>query len=411
MPEFLKLVSVEEARKILFKHLPERVLNEENIETLHALSRVLSRDVAADEDLPAFTRSAMDGFAVRAKDTYGASDSLPVYLNLMGEVEMGKEPEFLVGKGQAALIHTGGMLPQGADAVVMMENTQMLDSDQVEIHKPVAGEENLILSGEDIKAGETVMRSGKLVRPEEIGGLLALGKTRVFVHKKPVVHIFSSGNELVDANCKLQPGRVRDINSSTLAAFVESCGGIPVLHPIIPDDPRLLEEAICQVFSEADLILITAGSSVSTRDMTAEVIGRFGKPGVIVHGINIRPGKPTILAVCGEKPVIGLPGNPVSALVIARLLVKPLMEKLTGQAFPEMNPAVEAKLTLNLASVAGRDDYLPAVLEETGQCLEVTPIFFKSNLIFSLSSANGLIHIPADVTGYSAGDLVEVFLV
>lgn len=408
MPEFLKLVSIEEARQILFSHLPEPTLKEEEIETLHARERVLSRDISVDEDLPAFTRSAMDGFAVRASDTNGASDSLPAYLNLIGEVDMGKAPGFVVGKGQAAVIHTGGMLPQGADAVVIMENTQMFDSHQVEIHKPVVSGENLILKGEDVRADEIVMRSGTLIRPEEIGGLLALGKTKVYVSARPVVHIFSSGDELVDAGSKLLPGRVRDINSPMLAALVESCGGIPVLHPIVPDDSSVLEDALRQVYSEADLIIITAGSSASARDMTAEVIRHFGNPGVLVHGINIRPGKPTILAVCDGKPIIGLPGNPVSALIVARQLIKPLMNKLNGQVFPEMDMVMEARLTLNLASVAGRDDYLPAVLEKTGQGIKVTPIFFKSNLIFSLSRANGLIYIPADVTGYSAGDLVEV---
>ncbi len=410
MPEFLKLVSIEEARQVLFSHIVVENLAEEEIETLHALGRVLSRDIFADEDLPAFTRSAMDGFAVRASDTNGASDSLPAYLNLIGEVEMGKAPEFTVSKGQAALIHTGGMLPQGADAVVIMENTQMLDSQQVEIHKPVTSGDNLILKGEDVRAGEIVMRSGTLVRPEEIGGLLALGKTRIFVFAKPVVHIFSSGDELVSADIKPHPGQVRDINSPILASLVESCGGIPVLHPIVPDDARALEDALRQIISDADLMVITAGSSASTRDMTAEVISHLGTPGVLVHGINIRPGKPTIVAVCDGKPIIGLPGNPVSGLIVARQLVKPLLKKINGQANQEINQVIEARLTLNLASVAGRDDYLPALLEKKGQEFKVTPIFFKSNLIFSLSRANGLIHIPADITGYLAGDVVEVYL-
>ncbi|MBP9040284.1 MAG: molybdopterin molybdenumtransferase MoeA [Anaerolineaceae bacterium] len=410
MPEFLKLVSIEEARQVLFNHLISPCVKEEEIETLHARGRILSRDIFADEDLPAFTRSAMDGFAVRASDTNGASDTLPAYLTLAGEVEMGKAPEFTLEKGHAAVIHTGGMLPDGADAVVIMENTQMIDSCQVEIHKPVASGDNLILKGEDVRAGELVMRSGTLVRPEEIGGLLALGKTKIFVFAKPVVHIFSSGDELVDAGNKLQPGQVRDINSPILAAFVESCGAIPVLHPIVPDDARVLEDALRQIFSDADLMIITAGSSASTRDMTAEVISHLGTPGVLVHGINIRPGKPTIVAVCDGKPIIGLPGNPVSALIIARQLVKPLLEKLNGRQDLSINQVVEARLSLNLASVAGRDDYLPAVLEKSDQGFKVTPIFFKSNLILSLSRANGLIHIPADVTGYSAGDTVEVFL-
>ncbi len=411
MPEFLKLISLDEARQVIFENLAAVKTDEELIETLHSRRRVLSRPIISGEDSPAFTRSSMDGFAVKAADTHGASDSLPAYLKLTGEVQMGKEPDFIIGKGQAAVIHTGGMLPQGADAVVMMEYTQKLETQEVEIHKPVAQGENILLKGEDVKSGDIVIPGGVLIRAQEIGGMLALGQTQVYVHKKPVVHIFSSGDEVITADQTPRPGQVRDINASTLSALVESSGGVPVLHPIIPDDPRKLEEAIREIYDEASLVVITAGSSASTRDMTADVINRFGSPGVLVHGINIRPGKPTILAVCNGKPMVGLPGQPVSALVIARLLVKPLVEAISGQSGQRIEPLIQARLTVNLSSIAGRDEYLPVRLVQGRDGWTAEPVFFKSNLIFSLTRANGLLHIPADVTGYSAGDLAEILLI
>lgn len=411
MPEFLKLTSLSEARELIFQNLVIAGLKEEVVDTLHAQGRVVSRPVTSDEDLPSFTRSAVDGFTVKAAETHGASDSLPSYLHLIGEVEMGKAPGFTLGKGQAAVIHTGGMLPEGADAVVMMEYTQTIALSELEIRKPVAQGENLLLKGEDVKAGDVVIRSGVRIRPEEIGGLLALGKTQVYVYKKPVVHIFSSGDEVIPADRTPLLGQVRDINAPALSALVESSGGAAIMHPIVSDDAEKLEERIREVFDEAHLIIVTAGSSASARDMTGTVINRFGQPGVLVHGINIRPGKPTILAVCDGKPMVGLPGNPVSALVIARLLVKPLVTALSGQIEPAIENMITARLSVNLSSLAGREDFLPVRVSRMESGWSAEPVFFKSNLIFSLSRANGLLHIPADVTGYAPGDLAEVILI
>lgn len=411
MPEFLKLTSLADARDLIHRNLAITGFEEELIDTLHSLGRVISRPVISDEDSPAFTRSSVDGFAVKAADTHGANDSLPSYLNLIGEVEMGKAPGFILGEGQAAVIHTGGMLPEGADAVVMMEYTQTIAENEVEIYKPVAQGENLLLKSEDVKPGDLVISCGVRIRPEEIGGLLALGITRVHVYVKPVVHIFSSGDEVIPPDRTPLPGQVRDINAPVLSALVESCGGIPIMHPIVPDDPEKLEGAVREVFDQADLIIVTAGSSASTRDMTATVLNRMGRPGVLVHGINIRPGKPTILAVCDGKPMIGLPGNPVSALVIARLLVKPLVETLSGQTEPTIENVITAHLTLNLSSITGREDFLPVRVYRKENRWTAEPVFFKSNLIFSLSRANGLLHIPADVTGYAAGDQVQVLVI
>lgn len=411
MPEFLTLHSIEEAKKILWDHLFPVKITGETVDTVAALGRILNEDTISGEDSPAFNRSTVDGYAVRSSDTFGASDALPAYLSLVGEVEMGKVADLTLEKGQTALIHTGGMLPRGCDAVVMLEQAQTLDTREVEIHKGVSKNENVILQGEDVRSGEVVIPAGKMIRPEEVGALLALGVMRVKVNKKPVVSIFSSGDEIIPPEVRPTPGQVRDINSYSLASLISLHGGDPVIQPIISDDPLKLEEAIRGVYADSDLIIITAGSSASARDKTAEVISRFGQPGVLVHGVNLRPGKPTILAVCNGKPMIGLPGNPVSALVVARLFVIPLVETLSGLTGTKTNPQITATLSINLSSQAGRDEYYPVVLSRMDDGWKAEPVFFKSNLIFSLSRANGLMHIPADVTGFSAGDPVEVILI
>jgi len=354
-------------------------------------------------------------------DTHGASDSLPAYLTLIGEVPMGDSPSFEIGEGQCALIHTGGMLPNGADSVVMIEYTQVVvgaglprpgredlapAESEIEISRAVAEGENVIRIGEDVAKGQLVLPKGTFVRPAEIGGLMALGFTSVRVVKKVKVGLISTGDEVIEPSESPRPGQVRDINSYTLGSLVEKSGGEAVRYGIISDQFQALKEAASKALSECDVVIITAGSSASTRDMTAEVIRELGEPGVLVHGINTRPGKPTILGVCNGKAVIGLPGNPVSALVNGYLFVVPVIEKLLG-ALPKLKPTVQAKLTVNLPSQAGREDWWPVKLTENNQA---EPIFGKSNLIFTLASADGLLRISSDATGLSAGEMVEVFL-
>ena len=410
MPDFLRLQSLEQAKAILWQNLSDVRLNIENLETRQALGRVLAEDIISPEDSPAFNRSTVDGFAVRAADTYGVSDALPAYLKLVGEVNMGMETSLSLCGGEAALIHTGGMLPAGSDAVVMLEVTTRLATGEIEVYKGVAPHENVVLKGEDVRMGEVVFQRGRRVRAEEIAALLALGITCVNVYCQPRVSIFSSGDEVIPPGKTPSGGQVRDINSYALEALVKQHGGLPRTFPIVPDDPRQLEQAIREVLAESDLVIVTAGSSASERDMTAAVISRFGQPGVLVHGINVRPGKPTILAVCDGKPMIGLPGNPVSTLVIAHLFVTPLLHTLSGASDPLPTPAFQATLTVNLPSVAGRDDFIPIRLIRQGEQWLIDPIFFKSSLIFTLAKSDGLLHIPAHVTGYSAGDLVEVLI-
>jgi molybdopterin molybdotransferase len=413
MPEFLELLPPAQALERLLSQLPDPQPSIEEIDTQHALGRVTAQTVTAAERLPAFSRSTVDGYAVLARDTFGASDSLPAYLALVGEVPMGAAPGFLLQSGQTALIHTGGMLPDGVDAVVMLEYTQAGSPGEVEVMRPAAPGENLLSAGEDVEIGQVVIPAGTKLNPAAIGGLMALGITRVAVSRRPTVAILSSGDEVIDPSRTPRPGQVRDINSYTLAALVEECGGLPVCFGILADRREAMQEALQRALSEWDIVVITAGSSASTRDLTAEVIESMGPPGVLVHGVNVKPGKPTILSVCSGKAVIGLPGNPVSALVIARLFLIPVIKRCQGLGGAErIIRALPARLAVNLASQAGREDWVPVrLVREASGRLRAEPIFYKSNLIFTLARADALLHVPADATGLEAGSEVEVELI
>lgn len=409
MPEFLELLPPPEALARLLEHL-KAVPWPEEIDTTHALGRVTATSVLAPHPLPAFPRATVDGYAVRAVDTFGANDSLPAYLQVIGEVPMGEAPGIALAPGKCALIHTGGMLPGDSDAVVMVEHTQSARQGEVEVLRAVASGENVLKVGEDVAEGEEVIPAGVRLRPAEIGGLVALGLTRVQVTCHPRFGIISSGDEVVSPDKTPGPGQVRDVNAYTLSALVDAAGGQPVVYGIVPDQEAALRSLAERALAECDGVVITAGSSASTRDLTAQVINALGKPGVLVHGVNVRPGKPTILAVCDGKPVIGLPGNPVSALVIASLFVTPIIQALLGLRHKRPRPSVPARLALNLASQAGREDWIPArLVAEAGGYL-ADPVFGKSNLIFSLARADGLVRIPADATGLTAGETVEVVL-
>lgn len=409
MPEFLKLLPPLEALKIFLEAQDLQPVME-HVKTIDAIGRVTVDPVIAPYPLPSFPRSTVDGFAVRAADTYGASDSLPAYLEIVGEVPMGSVPEMSLHPAQCALIHTGGMLPKGADAVVMVEFTQSARSNEVEIFRAVAVGENVLKVGEDVAAGQEVIAAGTRLRPAEIGGAMALGITQLSLAKKPRVAIISSGDEVIPPDEELAPGQVRDVNSYSLGALVEDAGGIPVRYGILPDRLEIMQGMAEQALEENNLVVITAGSSASARDLTSQVIGELGEPGVLVHGVNLRPGKPTILAVCDGKPVIGLPGNPVSALVIASLFMVPVIERLSGLRTEPLKPHFRASLSLNVASQAGREDWIPVRILAGQDGYIAEPIFGKSNLIFILVRADGLVRIPPAANGLTAGTIVEVRL-
>ena len=425
--EFLTLLPPDEARALLLSHLSNGTADSVSLDSLLALGRVTAEDILAPHPLPEFPRTGVDGYAVIASSTFGASESLPGYLTLIGEIPMGAPADLTLAPGQCALIHTGGMLPSNADAVVMLEYTQQVTENsevskdlgvlclpEIEIMRAVAVGENVINIGEDVRTGQVVIPRGTSLREAEIGGLMALGITQLRVARKPRVGLISSGDEVVEPSQPAGPGQVRDVNAYTLSALVTRAGGEPVRYGIIRDDFSALQATAQKALAECDAIIITAGSSASTRDMTADVIRSLGEPGVLVHGINTRPGKPTILGAAHGKAAIGLPGNPVSALVNGYLFVVPVIERLLGLN-PRPRATVTARLTVNLASQAGREDWWPVKLITNHQLpittYQAEPIFGKSNLIFTLASADGLLRIHPDATGLSAGEMIEVVLI
>lgn len=409
MPEFLTLLPPQEALAVFFEAIGDRQPFPEIVPSTEASGRILAQPIAAPHPLPPFPRTTVDGYAVRAADTYGASASLPAYLQLVGEIAMGKPARFRIETMQAGLMHTGGMIPEGADAVVMLENTQKINEQEIEILKSVAPGENVLQTGEDVQSGEMVLKAGHRLRPQEIGGLMALGVVQVPLARRPRVGILSTGDEVISPWEDPGPGQVRDVNSYSLSALVQRAGGEPVMRGIIADQYEALLQAAKTAHAEDQIVIITAGSSVSTHDMTADVIQELGRPGVLVHGIAIRPGKPTILALCEDVPVIGLPGNPVSALVVAGLFLAPVIHKLLGCS--ETLPAqVPARLALNLSSETGREDYVPVKLSQSEAGYLAQPVFGRSNLIFTLARADGLIRIPPEATGLPEGAQVLVTL-
>jgi molybdopterin molybdotransferase len=381
----------------------------ERVATADALGRVLASQLISPQDLPEFPRSTVDGYAVAAADTYGATPGLPAFLAVVGEVAMGKAATFEIGPGEAALVHTGGMIPPGADAVVMIENTQRVDASNIEVFQPVAEGQSVVQVGEDIRRGQPILAPGRRLRPQDIGGLMALGITTVDVATPPVVGVISTGDEVVPPDQPTQPGQVRDINSYSLAALAQRVGAQAIRYGIIPDNRDALEAAARRAVQECDIVVFSAGSSVSYRDMTADVINALGAPGVLVHGVSVKPGKPTILAVCEGKAVFGLPGNPVSAMVIFDLFITPTICTLLGTNAPPKTK-VSARLARNLASDAGREDYVQVRLEQRDGEIWAAPVLGKSNLIYTLVNAEGMIKIPLDSNGIRAGEWVTVMM-
>jgi len=306
-------------------------------------------------------------------------------------------------------ISTGGMLPDGADAVVMVENTQAVDSMTIEVVRPVAPGENVLRVGEDVARGAAVLPSGHRLRPQDLGGLAAIGIVEVEVARRLRVAIISSGDEVVAPDQTPKPGQIRDVNTSTLDALVRRDGHDPVPIGIVPDEYEELAATARRARNAADVVILSAGSSVSARDMTAEVLDSLGQPGVLVHGVALKPGKPTVLGVADGTPIFGLPGNPVSCMVTFDLFVAPTLARLSG-ATEVPRRTLQARLTHNIASVAGREDYIQVRLAQRDGELWADPVFGKSNLIYTLIRSDGLVKVDLDTGGLSAGNLVSVTL-
>jgi molybdopterin molybdotransferase len=402
----LTVLSVDEALAKVLASVSFRTAVEE-VPLLEAAGRVLAEPVVALEDLPAFARSAMDGFAVRAQDTFGAAEAMPALLQVAGEVAMGGAPARPLCPGQAMRIATGGMLPEGADAVVMVEYTELLGSDTVAVYRAAAPGENTIRRGEDLKAGVVALEAGRILRPQDIGALAALGRQAVLVSVRPQVAVISTGDELVPPENIPGPGQVRDVNSYLLAALVQEAGAVPLLFGIVPDREDKLHQALSEA-SGCDCVVLSGGSSAGARDLTTAAIGRLGRPGVLFHGVSMRPGKPLIFGVVEGRPYFGLSGNPTSALVGFVLFVRPLLFALSGAR--EERIRLFARVERSLSSAGGREDYFRAFIYARDGELWARPILGQANLISTALRGNALLRIPQDSEGVETGEKVEVIL-
>jgi molybdopterin molybdotransferase len=400
--EFFTTLSVSEA---LAGFQPRRRTGEETVLREDALGRVPASPVLSGAELPGFARSTVDGYAVRAADTYGASDGLPAYLDMIGAVRMGVAADVAVRPATAVQIPTGAVIPADADAVVMVEHTQITTSDVIEVTRPVAVGEGIVRADEDVARGDEIAPAGRPLRAQDLGLLAAAGVTEVVVSARPRVAIISTGDEVVPPSTKeLRPGQVRDATASALAALVTEAGGEPSPRGIVPDDVEALTKTLESALQDSDLVVVSAGSSVGARDETTAAVESLGGPGIYCHGLAIKPGKPTLLAECSDVPVIGLPGNPLSALVVFRLVGLPILRLVGGITRPPAEPTTSAVLSRGVASAAGRLDVVEVQVRDD----VATPLFGFSALLSILTDADGYVVIPEAATGLESGTDVTV---
>lgn len=376
-----------------------------------AFGRVMAQDVVAAEDLPGFDRSTVDGFAVQSSSTFGAREQMPAYLTLAPEIFMGSAPAFAVGPGQAAPIPTGGMLPAGADAVVMIEDCQHVSGSMLEVMRAVAPGDNVIRRDEDIRAGEIVLTRGHRLRPQDVGALAGLGVEEVKVYARPVVAVVSTGDEVVPLGSPTGPGQVRDINSFTLRGLIRQQGAVPLCKGIVKDEYDAIRAVVAQSLEESDLVLIIGGTSAGVRDMSAAIIDSFGGPGVLFHGVAVKPGKPMIGGIVRGKPVLGLPGHPAASAVSYQLFIRPVIDRLHGVAARHgFVRTVSARMAKAISSAAGREDHIRVRLERRDDELYAVPVLGKSGLITTLVRADGTVTIAATKLGLDAEEPVSVIL-
>jgi len=408
--DFFQCLSLEKAGNLIADSLAGIVVTNEIVDLSEALGRVVAEDIMAKEDLPPFCRSTVDGFAVRSADTFGANEGAPALFMISGEVVMGKGAMIKLQPGQAVVIPTGGMLPAGADAVVMLEYTEQHDASTLMVLKMVAPGENLVNKGDDIEAGAIIVMQGQKLAPQHIGALAACGWVFIPVFTRVEVAVLSTGDELVAIHEPLQSGQIRDVNSYALAAMLSEMGCVVKTMGIVKDKFNDFYHALSVALTTCQLVVISGGSSVGARDYTEKAISALGDPGVLIHGIAVKPGKPTIFGMVGSIPIFGLPGHPVAAMTVCQQLVKVAVRTLMGQKQAMSTFGVPAVLTRNLPSVPGRDDFINVRLGKLEGHYTATPILGKSGLISTMSDADGVVHIPAHISGLYHGEIVEVVL-
>lgn len=403
----LKVTSIEEAIALIGQNFAP--LDSEAVSLLAAGGRICAETVVAREDTPAFDRSTVDGYAVKAAETFGAQESIPGLFRLVGEVPMGGEAP-PIASGECCYVPTGGMLPEGSDAVVMVEYTEVSGT-MVHILRQAAPHENIIRRGEDLRAGAIVLQTGRKLRGPELGLLASLGQMTVQVYRRPVIGIVSSGDELVPPETEeLVPGRIRDANRLALRHLAEQMGMIVVDRGILPDEEAAFFNAVQSLLDCCDFIALSGGSSMGNKDYTAKVLQRLSGGELLVEGLAVQPGKPTLLASCEGKPVLGLPGHPVSALNIFSLIGGAVCRRLSGAPEKIWRPSIKATLSRNIPSRPGRIDMVRVVLGLTSEGTVATPVFGRSGLLRTLADADGIVWVASESDGLSAGETVEVYL-
>ena len=395
----LNVVTKDEAVKIVKDHTAAFAEKTESAAVFDALGRTLAGDVVSAENIPAFDRSTVDGYAVCAADTFGAGASIPAQLEIVGEILMGEQPTFSLTSGQCAKIATGGMLPAGANAAVMVEHTDSEDGLCL-VYRAVAPFENVTKTGDDVAAGETALKKGTVITAAEVGVLCALGIDKISVYRKPLIAVISTGDEIVSGTPQL--GQIRDVNTYLLASAVKEYGCEALVYGVVKDERDAIEQAVKDCVKKADAVLISGGSSAGTRDMTVQIIDSLGK--AYFHGVAMKPGKPTIFGVIDNKPVFGLPGHPLAAWFVFRLIVAEYIRSVFGRENDK--PKRSGTLAVNIPSNHGREEYLCVTTNENN---EVVPLHTKSGVVSVLSKAEGFIKIERNTEGLFKGTTVDIY--
>lgn len=406
--DYFNVVTVEKGRELILDGFRDFKLEIEMVNILDSVGRTLAVDVLSDINVPDFNRSTMDGYGIVAEDSHGATDTIPSILNILGEVQMGELSNIKIKPGETVYVPTGGMVPEGVTGVIMIENTQKMAEDTLLVYKPVPTGEHIVYIGDDIKKGETVLKKGRIINAEVLGTLAALGISKVQVYKRPGFYIISTGDEIIDIHEELTPGKIRDINAYALHVLIEKSGGKVVHKSIIKDNYELLRQEVKKALELADIVLISGGSSVGAKDYTNKVINSFGEKGVLAHGLSIKPGKPTIIGDCYGRLVVGLPGHPVSSIVVFKALIEHYMDHKLGNN--KILPSVMATMEYNFPSSPGRETYQMVKLRQEDGKYYATPTHGKSGMISLLSQSQGYLVIKIHEEGVNKGEERKVFL-
>ncbi len=400
MKPFGALLPFDEAKRVVDTNI-KPIARVETINIDDSLGRVLAEDIVATLSTPPFNRAAMDGYAVKAKDTFNSSQLNPKVLDLVGELHAGETPQKRVNTGECIQIATGAMMPKGGDAVVMVEDTEE-ENERVKVFKSAYPKANVAQKGEDIKEGELILKHGFVLDPGKMGVLASQGISRIRVYEKPKVAILPTGEEICEVGKRLRQGQVYDINSHTISSVVRANGCLSIRFGIVGDDTEELKSAIAEAL-KSDLVVISGGSSVGERDLLFDVLQNLGE--VIFHGVQVKPGKPTIFAMIQGKPVLGMPGYPTSCLINTYLFLLPAIRKMAHLP-PRREEVVEARLSQRVPGSVGRRQFLPVKIEGN----DAIPMFKESGAITSIAEADGYIEIAENIDLLEKGEPVTVKL-